>query len=77
MISTLSVCNDECRTMFLNGYHEMRKRFPNSQVICLGNMIDGMDYDVCYVLYNESFGNNKYYRPSLFYWNGELNTDVI
>lgn len=77
MISTLSVCNDECKTMFLNGYYEMRKRFPNSQVICLGNMIDGMDYDVCYVPYNESFGNDKYYRPLLFYWNGDLNTDVI
>lgn len=72
IISTLGSCIGLSKKNFLNGYHEMRKRFPNSQVICIGNKIEGMDDDVCYVKYEESFGNQdkkrNYWQPSLFNW---------
>ena len=60
------------KDIFLKGYYEMRKRFPKSQVICVGNKINGMDDDVCYVDYSQSFGNwdkkRNYWQPSLFNW---------
>lgn len=72
IISTLGACLYQSKELFLKGYAEMRKRFPNSQVLCIGNKIDGMDNDVCYVKYDESFGNwdNKrnYWQPSMFNW---------
>lgn len=82
MISTLGVCNDECYQLFIKGYREMRRRFPNSKIICLGNKIKGMDDDICYVNYKDSFGNDdkyhKYWQPNIFNWNDlEVNEDVI
>lgn len=82
IISTLGVCNDECNLLFLKGYKEMCKRFPNSKIICVGNKITGMDDDVCYVGYKSSFGNDdkyhKYWQPSMFNWNKlEVNKDVF
>ena len=53
----------------------MRKRFSSSQVICIGNRIEGMDEDVCYIKYKQSFGNwdkyRDYWQPSLINWNGK------
>lgn len=73
IISTLGACLGEAKSEFLEGYYELRTRFPHSQIICVGNKIDGMDNDVCYVAYNQSFGNhdkyNDYYQMKLFNWN--------
>lgn len=72
IISTLGACFGESKNEFLKGYYEMRKRFPHSQIICVGNKIAGMD-DICYVSYKESFGNydkyNDCYQTKLFNWN--------
>jgi hypothetical protein len=35
----------------------MRRRFPDSKIICVGDKISGMDNDVHFVPYSESFGN--------------------
>ena len=54
---------------FISGYYEMRKRFPDTQIICVGDRLEGMDNDVCYVLYEESFGtwdkHQNYWQPKL------------
>lgn len=72
LISTLGVCSKEKRKIFLNGYMEIKKRFPHSPIICVGNYIDGMDHNICFVSYQQSFGNNdiksNYWQPSLFNW---------
>lgn len=76
--SSLGVCNVFSQYDFLKGYHEMRKRFPSSQIICIGNKIEGMDEDVCYIKYRQSFGNwdryRNYWQPSMFNWN-EMEVD--
>lgn len=82
MISTIGVCNDESIELFLNGYKEMRKRFPNSKIICVGNKIPGMDDDICYIKYKETFGNkdkyNEYWQPNIFNWDDyEINEDIV
>ena len=82
IISTLGVCNDFSKDDFLNGYYEMRRRFPTSKIICIGNKIEGMDEDVCYIKYRQSFGNwdkyRNYWQPSMFNWNGmEVDESVI
>ena len=64
MISTLGVNNDECRNDFLAGYNEMRKRYPDSKIICLGDRVKGMDSDVYYVKYEDAFGNWEKYRKN-------------
>jgi len=78
IISTLGVCNTFSKEVFLAGYQEMRKRFPSSQVICLGNRFDEMDADVCFVKYKNSFGNwdkyQNYWQPSFINWD---NTEVL
>lgn len=72
IISTLGVNNSISREDFICGYKEMRKRFPKSQIICVGDRLQGMDDDVCYVLYEESFGSwdchQDYWQPKLFNW---------
>ena len=82
IISTLGVCNAMSRDIFLNGFKEMRRRFPHLQIICVGNKLPEMDNDVCFIDYKNSFGNFGkycYYRqPALFNWDGkESNKDVI
>lgn len=57
MISTLGVNNKICASAFLRGYREMRKRFPDSPILCVGTKITGMDNDVLFISYKESFGN--------------------
>lgn len=74
MISTLGVNNDRCRTDFLSGYYEMRKRFPHSTIICVGDRLDEMDKDVCYIRYEDSFGYKDldYWQPSFLDWKSEV-----
>lgn len=72
MISTLGVCNEGAREDFLLGYNEMRRRFPSSQIICLGKRLEGMGGDICYVDYALSFGNfdskKDFWQAKLFNW---------
>ena len=72
LISTLGVNNSVCYPTFINGYHEMRNRFPNARIISVGDRLAGMDDDVCYVLYKESFGSwdrhQDWWQPRLFNW---------
>ena len=82
MISTLGVCNDESKQDFLAGFGEMRKRFPHSQIICLGSKLDGMDENICYVSYDQAFGSldkkHSYWQQKLFNWDfSEVNYDGI
>lgn len=60
----------------------MRKRFPHSQILCMGNKLSEMNNDVCYIDYKDSFGNwdryRDYWQPTLFNWDGtEANNDVV
>ena len=51
----------------------MRTLFPDSKILCLGNRINGMDNDILFVPYKESFGNWEQYPG---YWQMSLlNTD--
>lgn len=76
LISTLGANNPESSTVFINGYREMRERFPTTQIVCLGDPIRGMDGDVCFIRYEESFGNwdrrQDHWQPKLFNWDGTI-----
>ena len=76
IISTLGTNNTVSYREFILGYSEMRKRFPNTQIICVGDRLEGMDDDVCYVLYEESFGTwdkrQNYWQPKLINWDGSI-----
>lgn len=73
IMSTLGTHNDYSKQYLLEGYLEMRRRFPNTKIICIGDKFDEMDSDVCYVKYEESFGNwnlsNKGTQLKMFNWN--------
>lgn len=58
-ISTLGVNNQECRPLFLKGLQELRKRFPNSMQICVGQNMTGIPSDVCVIPYEDTFGGKK------------------
>ncbi len=81
IISTLGTNNPESIELFLDGYKELRKRFTNSPIICLGNKIQGMDDDVCYINYKDSFGNfdlyNDFWQPSLINWDNSIAKEVM
>lgn len=72
IISTLGVNNNTCYDDFINGYIEMRNRFPTTTIISVGDRVDGMDDDVCYVSYEESFGSwdsrQDWWQPKLVNW---------
>ena len=76
IISTLGTNNGLSYPEFIAGYDEMRHRFPFTQIICVGDRLEGMDDDVCYVLYEESFGtwdkNKDYWQPRMFNWDGTI-----
>lgn len=76
IISTLGTNNILSHDDFIQGYREMRRRFPRTSLICVGDRIDGMDDDVCYVRYKDSFGSwdrhCDYWQPSLFNWDGTI-----
>lgn len=71
-ISTLGVNNDVCKDAFLDGLTELERRFPKSNIVCLGQRIEGMPSDICMVPYNESFGNQIHedgsFQGRLFNW---------
>lgn len=72
IISTLGVNNSTCYHDFLAGYKEMRQRFPNTQIISVGDRLEGMDTDICYVKYEESFGSwdrrHDWWQPKFYNW---------
>ena len=72
IISTLGVNNRICKPIFLEGYCYLRENFPDSKLICVGDKIIGMDSDVCYIPYDQSFGNWERYpgfwQQKLFNW---------
>ena len=72
IISTLGVNNLLCKKDYLSGYYEMRCRFPLTSIICVGDPVSGMDSDICYVNYEDSFGSwNKHqnwWQPKLINW---------
>ena len=81
IISTLGTNNPISKKVFLDGYYEMRNRFPNTQIICVGDKIDGMDSDVCFVLYEESFGDfdrkeGSGWQTKLFNWDMSISKGV-
>ena len=65
-ISTLGVNNEQRKPNFLRGYKEMRRRYPNSKIVCIGKQIEGMDNDVIYIDYQESFGYSACLQYKLF-----------
>ena len=75
-ISTLGVNNDISRPIFLKGLLELRKRFPNSRQICVGQNIVGIPNDVCIIPYEETFGGKKQLSQrnqiKLFNWDGTI-----
>ena len=76
IISTLGVHNTDSHQLFMDGYVELRRRFPSSKLICLGDKVTGMDSDICFVPFEESFGNadryNDYWQPSMINWDMSL-----
>lgn len=72
IISTLGTHSVNNGQEFLAGYHELRSRFPDSKLICVGNAFPGMDSDVCYIPFEDSFGSwdryQDYWQPALFNW---------
>lgn len=82
LISSIGTHNIAARDMFLAGYFELRQRFPNTQIICVGNPHHEMDSDVCYIPFKESFGSmDKYpdfvWQPQLFNWDYSIATEVV
>ena len=76
LISTLSTHNASCEKIFIDGYRELRRRFPDSSLICVGDRFADMDSDVCFIPYEETFGNRDRYQnwwqPSLINWDMSL-----
>lgn len=72
IISTLGIIQEGDYALFINGYKEMRRRFPKSRIICIGKKLNDMDEDVCYVPYKDTFGTkDKYCRvwqPHFLNW---------
>lgn len=64
-ISTLGVKNDLCSKNFIRGYRKMRSLFPNSKIVNVGGKISGMDDDVIFIPYEESFGHQPYQQLKL------------
>lgn len=58
-ISTIGANNESCRSIFLKGFFELRRRFPNSRQICVGMKVEGISDDVCMIPYDESFGGKQ------------------
>lgn len=76
IISTLGVNNCLCNDVFLTGYREMRRRFPSTVIMCVGDRLAGMDDDVCYIPYEDSFGSwdrhRDWWQPQMFNWDGSI-----
>ena len=80
IISTLGTHSVNNGQGFMKGYYELRSRFPDSRLICVGNAFPGMDSDVCYIPFSESFGSwdkyQDYWQPAMFNWDYSL-SDVV
>lgn len=80
IISTLGANNDRSYNEYIDGYKELRKRFPNTKIISVGDKIVGMDDDVCYIKYKDSFGyyneNNPYWQMKFINWDGSINERI-
>lgn len=72
IISTRGVNNTICYPDFIEGYKEMRRRFPWTKIICVGERVEDMDDDVCYIRYKESFGSwdryQNWWQPQIYNW---------
>lgn len=81
IISTLGVINAYSYELFIRGYREMRRRFPQTKIISVGDRVAGMDNDVCYVQYEDSFGSwdryQDFWQPSFVNWDGTIPEGVI
>ncbi len=79
-ISTLGVNNEECRPLLLKGLQELRKRFPNSRQICVGQRMAGIPNDVCVIPYEDTFGGKKQLSQRnqirLFNWDGTISKEA-
>jgi hypothetical protein len=79
-ISTLGVNNDKSRTNFFNGLFELRKRFPNSHIICVGDSLKNLPSDICIIPYEETFGGKsqliKRNKVRLFNWDMTIPREV-
>lgn len=75
-ISTLGVNNEISRPMFFKGFWELRRRFPNSRQICVGQNMAGIPNDVCVIPYEDTFGGKKQLaqrnQMRLFNWDGTI-----
>ena len=78
-LSNLGANNKDGIPVFLNGLYELRRRFPHSQQICIGNRFKGIPEDVCTVPYEDTFGgrNQAYKRNQvrLFNWDGTISKE--
>lgn len=79
-ISTLGVNNKACKQAFLKGLYELRRRFPHSKQICVGQKIEGVPDDICIISYKETFGGKNQLsqrnQVRLFNWNGTIAKEV-
>lgn len=80
-ISSLGVNNGLCRPLFLQGLYELRKRFPHSQQICIGQRVEDIPDDVCIISYEETFGGKSQLarrnQMHLLNWDGTLSKEVM
>ncbi len=80
-ISSLSVNNDKCRPLFLKGLYELRRRFPHSRQICIGQRVEGIPDDICMIPYEETFGGKaqlmKRNQMHLLNWDETLSKEVM
>ena len=77
LISNLGCNNPDSYSMFIEGFLEIKKRFPNTKIICLGKRLENMDDSVCIVDYKDSFGSwdkkNCIWQTSFVNWDMSIN----
>lgn len=75
-VSTLGVNNEKGRPLFFKGLCEIRRRFPNSRQVCIGQRLNGIPDDVCVIPYEHTFGGKKQLsqrnQMHLFNWDGTI-----
>ena len=78
-ITTLGVNNEICKPMFFKGFWELRRRFPHSRQICIGQTIEGIPDDVCVIPYENTFGGkmqlSQRNQIRLFNWDGTISKE--
>lgn len=80
-VSTLGTNNEKGKPVFLDGFRELRKRFPHSRQVCVGQRIEGILDDVCVIPYEDTFGGKKQLskrnQMRLFNWDGSIAKEVM